>query len=101
VARFRFSPLAASDLKDIVEFTIRNWDERQATRYLDRLETAVQRLSEIETLGRRCDHIRPGLWRAEEGSHVIFFRRDADGLLVCRVLHYRMLPEYQTIDDDE
>jgi len=50
---------------------------------------------------RRCDRIRPGLWRIEHASHVVFLRRQSTGLLICRVLHKRRLPELHPIDDDE
>jgi toxin ParE1/3/4 len=101
VGTFRFSNRALSDLDSIVAFTIETWGDRQAATYLAQLEAATQRLAERTTLGRRCEHIRPGLWRMEEGSHVLFFRREGADVLVCRILHYRMLPKLHAIDDDE
>jgi toxin ParE1/3/4 len=44
-------------------------------------------------LGRACSEIRPGLRRLEHGRHVVFYRQDAAGILVSRILHQRMLPE--------
>jgi hypothetical protein len=41
------------------------------------------------------------LWRPEAGSHVLFFPREPDGILVCRALHERMLPELHPMDDDD
>ena len=55
----------------------------------------------MPTLGRPCDDIRAGLWRIEQGSHVIFFRRRSNGILVCRILHQRMLPEHHAIEDED
>jgi len=52
-------------------------------------------------LGRTCDHIRPGLRRMERGGHVVFHREDAGGVLVSRILHQRVLPDRQPIDDEE
>jgi plasmid stabilization system protein ParE len=37
----------------------------------------------------------------EQGKHVVFFRREPEGVLVSRILHERMLPERHAIDDDE
>jgi plasmid stabilization system protein ParE len=68
VSTFRFSKRALDDLDSIAAYTIETWGEVQAERYVDQLESAVQRLVEIATLGRRCGHIRPGLWRIEEGA---------------------------------
>ena len=47
-----------------------------------------------------CDHIRPGLCRIEVGKHVIFYRRAADGALILRILHQRMLPERHSFDKE-
>ena len=101
MATFRFSNRALADLDSIVAYTIETWDAGQTVRYLGQLEAACQRLVDIPALGRRCDHIRPGLWRLEEGSHVLFFRRQGADILVCRILHYRMLPKRHSIDDEE
>ena len=37
----------------------------------------------------------------EHGKHVVFYREEFRGILVCRVLHRRMLPETQDIDDED
>ena len=37
----------------------------------------------------------------EQGKHVVFYREECGGVLICRILHDRMLPEKQTIDDDD
>jgi toxin ParE1/3/4 len=101
VATFRFSNRALADLDAIAAYTIRTWGEAQAARYLDRLEAMSRCLVDLPGRGRRCEHIRPGLWRIEEGRHVLFFRRQGDDILICRILHERMLPERHPIDDDE
>ena len=101
MASFRFSRRALADLDSITEYTIRTWGEAQAARYIGRLEQASKRLVDIPSLGRRCEHIQPGLWRMEEGSHVVFFRRVGADVFICRILHYRMMPEYQSMDDTE
>jgi toxin ParE1/3/4 len=101
VATFQLSNRALADLDSIAEYTVRTWNVAQAERYLAQLEVASQQLADTPGLGRRCEHIRPGLWRMEAHSHVLFFRRHGDDIPVCRILHYRMLPEYQPIDDEE
>jgi toxin ParE1/3/4 len=89
-------------LREVGAYSIAHWGIAQADRYLARLEDHAQKLADIPTLGRRCERIRPGLWRSEVASHVMFFRREPKmGVLVCRILHRRMLPEAHPIDDDE
>lgn len=74
MAVFRFSVRAESDLMDITHYTLRVWGEDQALRYLNELEATCQQLA-------------------------IFYRRDPQGVLVCRILHRRTLPEWQPVTD--
>jgi toxin ParE1/3/4 len=101
VAAFRFSRRAESDLIEIARYTMNRWGADQTARYIDDLEACCQQLAGNPDLGRACDDIRPGLRRMEHGRHVVFYRQDAVGVLVSRVLHQRMLPELHTIDDED
>jgi toxin ParE1/3/4 len=99
MAEFRFSRGAEADLLSIGAYTLRTWGEDQTIRYIDDLEACCQMLADNPTLGRACDEVRPGLRRMECGQHVVFYREDAEGILVSRILHQRMLPERHAIDD--
>jgi toxin ParE1/3/4 len=101
VAKFRFSRRAESDLLEIGSYTLGTWGEAQVERYFREMESCCQRLADYPALGRACDEIRPGLRRMEHGKHVVFYRQDSRGILVCRILHRRMLPERQSTDEDE
>jgi toxin ParE1/3/4 len=101
VATFRFSRRAKADVLSIAEYTLRTWGAEQATRYIDELETFRQMLADYPGLGRSCDSIRSGLRRMECGRHVVFFREDASGILVSRILHQRMLPARYVMDEEE
>ena len=99
MANFRLSRRAEVDLLDIAEFTLHEWGESQTIRYLDELEECCQMLADRPALGRPCDYVRPGLRRHEHGKHVLFYRPEDEGIVVSRILHQRMLPERQAIDD--
>jgi toxin ParE1/3/4 len=86
---------------DIDAYTLHAWGEDQTIRYIDGLETCCQQLADNPELGRPCDHIRPGLRRMEHARHVVFYRIEAGGIVVSRILHQRMLPERQSIDEEE
>jgi len=58
-------------------------------------------LADNPNLGRACDFIRPGLRRLEHGRYVVFYCQAATGILVSRILHQRMLPENQPIDEED
>jgi toxin ParE1/3/4 len=101
VGTFRFSRLAESDLLSIGRYTLRAWGEAQTFRYLGELEACCQQLADNPASGRSCDDIRPGLYRREQGKHVIFFRRESGGILVSRILHERMLPVRHAFTDED
>jgi toxin ParE1/3/4 len=100
VGAFRLSRRAEADLLEIARYTLQRWGEDQTIRYIDDLEACCLQLAGNPDLGRPCDEIRPGLRRIERGRHVVFYRPDAGGVLVSRILHRRMLPERHAIDDD-
>jgi plasmid stabilization system protein ParE len=58
-------------------------------------------LADKPALGRECGAVRPGLRRMERGEHVVFYREDAGGILISRILRQRMLPEKHVIDNAE
>jgi toxin ParE1/3/4 len=95
----RFSRSAKSDLLKIGAYTLQTWGAAQAKRYLDSLEHCAKLLAGNPSLGRPCDWIRPGLCRLETGRHLLFYRREADCILLVRILHQSMLPEQQTFED--
>ncbi len=101
MAACRFSRAAEADLVSIGVYTLRAWGSAQTARYLDELEACCQQLADNLAAGRLCDHVRPGLRRMEQGKHVVFFRREPTGVLVCRILHERMLPERHVIDEED
>jgi len=95
MARVRFSPRAEADLLGIAAYTRNTWSENQTVRYLEDLEKCCRMLADNPTAGRQCETIRPGLRRIEHSNHVIFYRRDAKGILISRILHERVLPNQQ------
>lgn len=75
----------------ISDYTLRTWGKIQAAHYLDDLEARCQTLANNPALGERCDDIRPGLRRLENGRHVVFYRLEDGYILVIRILHQSML----------
>jgi toxin ParE1/3/4 len=96
---FRFSESAKADLLSIGAYTIETWGIVQAARYLDELDRCAKMLALNPRLGRACGWIRPGLHRFEKGRHVVFYRLEANGILVSRILHQSMLPQEEQFED--
>jgi toxin ParE1/3/4 len=61
----------------------------------------LPRLADNPAFGRACDEVRPGLWRMGQGRHVVFYREEPGGFVISHILHGRMLPENQDIDDED
>lgn len=99
MAAFRLSRRAEADLIEIGNYTLRKWGEDQALRYINGLEACCSHVAENPELGRACDSVRPGLRRMEHGRHVVFYRIEVGGILISRILHQRMLPDKQIIDE--
>jgi toxin ParE1/3/4 len=100
MATLLFSRSAKVDLLNIGAYTLQTWGSAQAERYIDGLERCGKLLAGNSELGRPCGWIRSGLYRFETGRHVLFYRKQSDGILVSRILHQSMLPEQQPFDDD-
>jgi toxin ParE1/3/4 len=101
MARFRFSRRAEVDLYNIGLYTFRTWGAAQADRYICQLEDCCQLIADNPALGRLCHEIRPALRRMEQDKHVVFYREEPGGILISRILHQRVLPEEQDIDDED
>ena len=88
---YTLSPKARADLDSIWDYTAERWDEDQADRYVRLIARAFSDLADGSLPGRTADDIRDGYMKLPAGSHVIFYRRDADrGIVIVRVLHKRM-----------
>jgi toxin ParE1/3/4 len=92
LSTYRLGPKGASDLAEIFDYTVDIWGEQQAENYVDELARCFQMLADSPRLGRPCDLIFPGIRRFEQGKHVIFYKRDRNGIIISRILHQRSLP---------
>jgi toxin ParE1/3/4 len=91
--KLRFSQLAEDDMLGIAEYSLRQWGEAQAARYLAQLAGCCRRVADYPLIGRACPRILSGLRRIEQGSHVVFFLVEDGDVLIVRVLHKSMQPE--------
>jgi toxin ParE1/3/4 len=97
VKEYSLSPLAELDLDDIAEYTTDIWGPKQAVKYINALFVCFDRITRDPGLGRRCDPVRPGLRRIEEGKHVVFYKVMKDEVFISRILHQSMLPNLHDI----
>lgn len=85
--RYVLSGEADQDISEIFDYSAQNFGVAQATEYLLALDACFLRLSDNPDLGRERHDVRAGLRSVVAGSHLVFYRIDADGLRIVRVLH--------------
>lgn len=86
----RLTPAAKADLSAIWDYTAERWGVAQAESYVRQLQVAIAALATNPRLGSPADHVRPGYRRHRNGSHLIFYRQQADMIEIVRILHERM-----------
>jgi len=86
---YRISRRAEADLTDIYLYTIQNFGERQARKYLLELDAVFELLGDHPRIGRPYE---AGTHQFVHGSHIIIYRIEADAVLIVRILHARQRP---------
>jgi toxin ParE1/3/4 len=86
-ASFRLTRDAERDVLDIYLYTLEHFGPAQADAYTSALVARFSTLAAQPSLGRDFGDIHPGTCRANQQSHAIYFRPDADGILILRILH--------------
>ncbi len=87
----RLSAAARRDLSAIWTYSAERWNRAQADRYVRMFFDSFDEIAGGAIAGRRIDHVRPGYLAHAVGSHVVFYRVDAAGVIdVVRILHRRM-----------
>ena len=90
MGKFRLTQLALKDLSSIGRYTQATWGREQRNRYLTKLDSGFEMLSERPQRGRSCDYIRLGYRKYPIGRHLIFYRESEEGIEIIRILHISM-----------
>jgi toxin ParE1/3/4 len=88
----RKSALAKADLIDIWWHGFSQWGETQADRYVDQIESAIERLRLQPGLGVDVDDLCERCRRWRSGVHHVYYVVEAQRLLIVRVLSARQDP---------
>lgn len=78
------------DLEAIAEYSIERFGIGQVRHYRDQLRVCFKQLADNPGLGRPAEQLSAGLRRYEYRAHIIFYQSVDSGILIVRVLHYRM-----------
>ncbi len=88
---YKLTTIARQDIRNINRYSISHWGKAKAIQYVSALYERFEWLSNQPHMGRNRDYISASLLSYQEGSHVIFYRREPQGhISILRVLHQRM-----------
>ncbi len=77
---------AEQDLINIWIYSLQNWSEVQADKYLDQINQGIQLIAENPGIGVACEEVRPGYRKYLVNCHLIFYRVNKETLQIIRVL---------------
>ena len=80
-------PAAEADLSEIWRQGAANWGVEQAERYSDGLFAAFDLLAEFPEMARERSEFRPPVRFHPNGSHLVIYRSEGQGIEIIRVLH--------------
>lgn len=81
-----FSPQAEADIEAIWDYSAANWGPDQADRYTRDIRAICAGLANGSKHGSPVD-VRPGYFKRQSGSHMLYFRASEDTIFIVRVLH--------------
>ena len=90
--RYPFTDKAEGDLEGIIDYTVQEGGVSQANTYLDGLETRAKLLAENPDLGTARETLAEGLLSFPYESHILYYKKQAHGIVIVRVLHQHMDP---------
>ncbi len=93
MADFRFTDSAERDLERIVDYTVENWGQTRAIKYIDGLVDLVGMLAENPSIGVNRDNLFEGFISFPYMIHVLYYTKESKGITIMRVLHQPMDPE--------
>ncbi len=87
--RYTLSVEAETDLDEIYDYTLAQFGEGQAVKYLVGIDDLLELLCSNHDLGRVRNDIRAGLRSLSYQSHVIFYTIREGDIWIVRLLHAR------------
>ncbi|MEX0347153.1 MAG: type II toxin-antitoxin system RelE/ParE family toxin [Rhizobiaceae bacterium] len=78
---------ADEDLQDIYLYSVENWGEDQARRYLDELFDLFDHFGRNSEMGRLRPELGEGIRSFPHVSHIVYFMNWRSEIAILRVLH--------------
>jgi toxin ParE1/3/4 len=87
MGKYRLSPQAYSQIRDIGRFSKRRFGAYQAKAYHAGLERTFELLADFPKMGVAADELLIGARRFRFQSHIVFYTEDGDSILIRALFH--------------
>jgi len=84
------SPRAQDDLKNVRQFTVSTYSEKQAQKYLSAIEAGINQLLDNPEIGRSRDDVKSGYRSLNIEKHIMFYIIKKSEIHILGVIHGRM-----------
>ena len=84
-----YRPLVFNELEAIADYTIGEWGQTQAKKYLDDIRSQIEFAAEFSGIGSAVYGLSPEYRKLKSGSHRIIYRTTDKQLIVGRIAHER------------
>lgn len=87
------APAAKADLKDIYQYGLRQWGQKQSDNYLEGIKEQFWVLTEQPLIGVERPDLLPNMRSLPIESHTLFYSVTSNTVEIIRVLHGRQDPQ--------
>lgn len=91
--QYRISREAERDLEEIAEYSLEEFGEKAALRYLTKLFESIRLLPTQPRIGRVAVYAGVKMRRVVSGRHFIYYQLNEEGILVVRIRHGRAVAQ--------
>ncbi len=92
---YRLSSKASTDLDSILDYSMISFGTDIMLKYHQSLEKCFETLDDNPDLGTEVEHVRPDYLCFEHRSHLTFYKKLKQDILIVRILHKSMeAPRY-------
>jgi len=84
---------ARDDIREILHYTQQEWGPEQREDYIREIESAIDRLSMMPSMGRSRDDIYPGVRSIPVGRHLLYYTYTENIVHIRHVWHGRRNPQ--------
>jgi len=100
MAKYRVTPRARDDLKNIGHYTQQHWGKAQRNTYLKNIEKRFNWLAKNPQLGKSRTDVAEGYYSFPEGQHVVFYLINQEYIDIIGLPHKNMDIIYYFQPDD-